>query len=343
MNIPNSIKDILYFDIPKSISIYSQIDQGIITQSIATDESGSSINSSIGVNLKFLEAKIGGDNSGKEGQSITRIPHHDLLNKLQYHIFQSKSCIDLDSIDINNIEDIYSQLEGKSFIKATGWVNIEDYDRLSLIAQRFNSIARFIQECSLANTEDKGEYEKVRKELEAHKRQTSQNKDRNAKAKDTARIAKLEEDLEKLMDGHLNKNSIPEYLVEGVQNFVSTFLPNRINFRFYPYESLPTFEILSNLKREHFVETDIENIIFSYGSRPNLKMTVFGLISSLPRDNEELFDPLKDEIGTNEHAVFEKAFRGVFRGFEGIEQFVRYSNFPRITINPLAIYREIKL
>ena len=83
---------------------------------------------------------------------------------------------------------------------------------------------------------------------------------------------------------------------------------------------------------------DIENIIFSYGSRPNLKMTIFGMLTSLPQENQELFDPLnKESDKTKESMIIESAFRGVFRVFEGFEQFVRYSSFLRITVNPLAI------
>lgn len=67
------------------------------------------------------------------------------------------------------------------------------------------------------------------------------------------------------------------------------------------------------------------------------------MVTSLPRENQELFDPLNRESNkteTDQSIVFENAFRDVFRGFE---QFVRYSSFPRITVNPLAVYREVEL
>jgi hypothetical protein len=147
-----------------------------------------------------------------------------------------------------------------------------------------------------------------------------------------------------LLDENIEGGKIPQYLVDGIQLFIDTFLPNRINFRFYPFKQLPNFELLSNLKRENFVETDIENIIFSFGSRPNLKLTIFGMITSLPPEDLELFDPLeRDNDEAEDSIAFENAFRGVFRGFEGFEQFVRYSSFPRITTTPLAIYREFEI
>lgn len=340
------IKDLLYFDLPKAISLYSQIDEGIVTQSTHTVEDNSNINAGIGVDIKLFQAKIGSGMGDKEGQTITRIPHHNLLNKLQEHILSSESCIDLDSLvmEEKGIAELHKQLQNKTFIKATGWVNIEDYDRLKKVASRFNSISRFIQECGIAESPAKEQYNQIKDEINKQRKLIERRKDRNIKIKDTARLDKLEDDLDALLNEHVESGQVPTYLVEGIQLFIDTFLPNRINFRFYPFDELPSFEILSNLKREHFVETDIENIIFSFGSRPNLKMTVFGMVTSLPKENEELFDPLKDDQDNKEDSiVFEKGFRGVFRGFEGFEQFVRYSSYPRITLNPLAVYRDIEI
>ncbi|WKN43572.1 DUF6414 family protein [Tunicatimonas pelagia] len=340
------IKDLLYLDTAKAVSLYSQLDEGIITQSQTSEEDSAGLTSNLGVDIKVFQAKIGSNIGGKENQTITRIPHHNLLNQLQNSIDKSESFIDLDLIDQDEltIEELHDKLANKIFVKATGWVNIEDYDRLKKIAERFNAISMFIQECSVEGTDIKEQYGQLKKEIKKQRKIISQYKDRNAKTKDTARLNKLEEDLITLLDENIEGGKIPQYLVDGIQLFIDTFLPNRINFRFYPYDQIPQFEILSNLKRENFVETDIENIIFSFGSRPNLKMTIFGMITSLPSENQDLFDPLSDkEDATEESIAFENAFRGVFRGFEGFEQFVRYSSYPRITTTPLAIYREIEI
>lgn len=346
MSKKKKIKDLLYLDTAKAVSLFSQIDEGIITQSQVSGEEAAGLNSTLGVDIKVFQAKIGSNISDKENQTITRIPHHNLLNQLQRTIDQSNSFIDLDQLDQSelNVSDLHLKLKKKIFVKATGWVNIEDYDRLKKIAERFNAISMFIQECSVESSGIKDQYDQLKKEIKKQRKIIEQYKDRNIKARDSSRLNKLEEDLITLLDENIEGGKIPQYLVDGIQLFIDTFLPNRINFRFYPFEQIPNFEILSNLKRENFVETDIENIIFSFGSRPNLKLTIFGMITSLPSENEQLFDPLEgsnDE--TDESIVFENAFRGVFRGFEGFEQFVRYSSFPRITTTPLAIYREFEI
>lgn len=346
MSKKKKIKDLLYLDTAKAVSLYSQIDEGIITQSQVSDEDATGVSSNIGVDIKVFQAKIGSNLSGKENQTITRIPHHNLLNQLQNAVDNSESFVDLDLLNDERltVSELHEKLKEKIFVKATGWVNIEDYDRLKKIAERFNAISMFIQECSVEGSQIKDQYDQLKKEIKKQKKLIAQYKDRNAKAKDATRLNKLEEDLIALLDENIERGKIPDYLVDGIQLFIDTFLPNRINFRFYPFDQLPEFEILSNLKRENFVETDIENIIFSFGSRPNLKLTIFGMITSLPSEEENLFDPLVHKKDTTKQSiVFENAFRGVFRGFEGFEQFVRYSSFPRITATPLAIYREIEI
>jgi hypothetical protein len=87
-------------------------------------------------------------------------------------------------------------------------------------------------------------------------------------------------------------------------------------------------------------------LIFSYGSTPNIKLTILGLITSIPDKEGNKFEPLQEfskDHDQKPEEIFERAFRGVFKGFEGLESFVRYSRYPNVTITPLAVYRNIKL
>ena len=124
------------------------------------------------------------------------------------------------------LEKLHTKIQNKVFVKATGWVNIEDYDRLKKIADRFNTIARFIQECSVAENNIKEQYDNLKKEIKKQRKIVEQNKDRNVKTKDYGRLNKLEDDLVSLLDEHLDAGNIPDYLVEGIQFSIDTFLPN---------------------------------------------------------------------------------------------------------------------
>jgi len=41
--------------------------------------------------------------------------------------------------------------------------------------------------------------------------------------------------------------------------------------------------------------------------------------------------------------IFEKAFRGMFGGMDGLENFVKYSRYPNITVHPIAVFRPFNL
>jgi hypothetical protein len=125
-------------------------------------------------------------------------------------------------------------------------------------------------------------------------------------------------------------------------------MPGRINLRIYPFEHYPSFQIMANLKKECFLDGDIDHVLFTYGPRPNIKLTVFGLITSIPNKEDEYFNPLsefeslEDEEKTSEIS-FEQGMRGLFVGMEGFEKMIRFSRYPNVTIYPYAVYRNIVL
>jgi hypothetical protein len=108
----------------------------------------------------------------------------------------------------------------------------------------------------------------------------------------------------------------------------------------------PEFQILSNLKSEYLVNGDFENVIYTYGSRPNIKLTVFGVITSCPSELDQRVD-LNDEFlafrddELSEEANFDKIFRNVFSSFEAFEKFFFVPSYPKIAVSPIGIYREV--
>ncbi len=139
-------------------------------------------------------------------------------------------------------------------------------------------------------------------------------RDRNKKAVATAQLKSIERDLQRQMEALVRTEELPEWLVEGINTFIDTFMPRRINFRVYPFESVPSFQIRSNLKRDCFVEEDLDNILLAYGTRPNVKLTLLGLITSIPDKAGHPFDPTREfeeisETETSEAQKFEHEFR----------------------------------
>jgi hypothetical protein len=118
-------------------------------------------------------------------------------------------------------------------------------------------------------------------------------------------------------------------------------MPERINFRVYPFESVPEFQVIANLKRDCFVDGNLENILFAYGIRPNVKLTIIGLITSIPSRNGTEFNPIIQGGTDKGNQDMGKAFQQLFSSMQGVENLVRFSQYPNITIFPLAVYHSI--
>ena len=75
-------------------------------------------------------------------------------------------------------------------------------------------------------------------------------------------------------------------------------------------------------------------------------MAIFGLITSIPPQSGNTFDPLaefEENTSMSREMHFEKAFRGMFDAMEGMESFVKYSRYPNITVHPIAVFRPFRL
>jgi hypothetical protein len=133
---------------------------------------------------------------------------------------------------------------------------------------------------------------------------------------------------------------LPDYSDEGLQDLIRK--PS-----FIVAEGWAVFEdyyrFLSNLKRECFVDSDLENVTLAYGTRPNVPLTVLGLVTSIPTPGNETFDPTAgvEQDVHSEEGQLEAAFRGMFRAFEQFERFVRFSRYPRVTVYPIAAFQRL--
>jgi len=85
--------------------------------------------------------------------------------------------------------------------------------------------------------------------------------------------------------------------------------------------------------------------MYGYGTYPNRKLTLLGLITSVPAKGPPEFDVKANlEVGEeteDERATVEKAFRNVFAQLDGMEAFSTFHRYPRIVVHPLAVYRRV--
>ena len=101
--------------------------------------------------------------------------------------------------------------------------------------------------------------------------------------------------------------------------------------------------MFGHLKKQCFEDSDSNSFHFTYGSIPTEILTMVGIITSVPDKDGDQFKPLvefeKSELVDME--VIENAFRGMFRGFDGMEQKIRTCRYPRNLVYPLMVYRSV--
>jgi hypothetical protein len=164
------------------------------------------------------------------------------------------------------------------------------------------------------------EYQELQQLISEARVTANQEKDRNTKAAIRAKIKALEDNVAELSKPQVN--TVEPWLIDAMREWIDTFMPNRINFRIYPFLECPSFQVLCNLKRECFIDSDLEHLLYGYGNRPNVRLAVFGLITSMPAIAGPPFDPLREfseRTDLSNEEVFESAFRGVFGGMDGLE------------------------
>ena len=341
------IRDLLYFDFDKAASIWSQFAGGLREKLSVTEDAGKNENAGVRFGIpKIAEANLGTLNTDKTSTLESRLLHHDLLNLLERQLEEEGLLIDLvKNVDIEESSpEIIREAVGEyPYIRATGTSVIEDYKRIEMIAREFKKLTEFIKKCGITSVEQSPEFLRLKETVAEQKRTISKIKDRDQKINAQAELRKLESAISELTKSDLG--NLDDWLLQGIRHWVSTFVESRLNFRVYPFLNCPACHIICNLKRDCFVDQDLEHLLYGYGTQPNVPMSVVGLITSLPQIRSIKFDPLaefNEDLDADDKRNFEKAFRGMFGAMDEIEDFMRYSRYPNITVHPIAVFRSFQ-
>ncbi len=271
--------------------------------------------------------------------------HHDLLTRLEDWLRQEKLLLDINLLDSNTLdysdESLRKLVTGASFITAEGWAEFQAYDRFAKIAANFNALSEFFEQSSKEALTKSPEWQAIQDQISSMRQLVNAERDPSRKGQIKQKLKELESSIQERLKAQ--RNVLPEWQVKGIDLFIQTFMPNRLDLRIYPFEKNPRFNIVSNLKRDCFVDADIENVLFAYGSRPNVLLTVFGLITSAPSIGNGTFDATRAlATGADQKArAFEVGIRSITQAFEPFENATRLSYYPNITVYPVAVYQRI--
>jgi hypothetical protein len=344
------IKDFIYLDMKKVSSLYSQLSGGIVQSVEASSTTSENSKNLRNYDLKIFKHEAGGTETESQLLKETRVSHHDIYNELEKELFKNGYAAEI-GVDITK-ENVDSGEAVKIFenalcIKAEGYVVLEDYERITRIADNYEDITKFINNSILSNLKETPEFKNILIQIDVMKEDIKKMKNGSQKTNKKNELEKFESNLNELMASK-QVGKVDDWIIEGLKTWVRVFLPDVFNVRLYPFEDSANFHVMSNVKRNFFLDDNTESVHYLFGSKPTIKVTMLGVITSIPQKEGDSFEPMREfdhpnlEEEGNEAQSFEKGFRGVFRGFDGLEGMIRTCRYPRIMVQPIAIYRAIK-
>jgi len=304
-----AINDLIYFDLPKATALLTQLDGSL--------------------ELAANPQKV--------------------FDQLERRLLEAGAAVDVSAVQgaaAPELKSIHDKVKAVSYLRAEGWATIEDYERFKSIADHSNAMIEFIGRCTIHSVEQSEDYRKAQQELDNVRAVAKKETDRNKRATLEQRIKAMEQRFRQQVAEKTQMEGLPDFMVDGFGLFIDSFLHGRIGLRVFPHETLPEFHVLANLKKECFVDSSFENVLAAYGAKPNVKMSVLGLVTSIPEQSGPVFDPMslyKAAAEKKEDAKMEHAFRQFFNALDVLEGLVRFSRYPNVTVYPLAVYRRITL
>lgn len=337
-----NLYDYLYVDLDKAISLYSQLTGGVVELKETQSEKSITSDNKRNYDFKVFKHDAGGTTQDKDQDKITIKPHHALLQELETELLSSGYLLDLEGIDGDKTlkdPEIRATLKNALCIKCTGRIVIEDYERMKKIGKDFPDIVKLINRSHADSLKDNPEYQAIEQQIKELENTTG---DRNKKSKAKQKAKELREGLDSLVSSSTAVDAVPQWILDGMRTWIDAFLPNITNIRVYPFKDQNDEHIFGHLDAENFTINDPTAFHFTYGSFPTEEFTMLGIVTSVPLNEEESFSPLeefeKDELEDFESV--ENAFRGMFRGFDGMEAMVRTCRYPRVLVHPILVYRQ---
>lgn len=339
--------DFIYADLEKVISIYSQMTGRIVEVLERSTENSRSSDNKRNYDFKVFKHDAGGTTSDRSALKEICKPHHALLTETENALAENGFLVDLtDPAIAKSFRDpkFRAQLKATFCIKIRGRAVLEDYERIKSIAADFPEIVKLINKSGESTLRLSPAYVNLNAELDSAKKRIGAIKDRNERTREEQRIAGMRDELEKLVATATKVGTVDQWILDGVKTWIDAFLPGIVNFRVYPNLDLPDEHVFGHLKKRCFEDAEFGSLHFTYGSFPTEDLTMVGVVTSVPSEGGETFRPLvefeKRELA--DYESIENAFRGVFRGFDGMEGMVRTSRFPRILVQPLTVYRSVE-
>jgi hypothetical protein len=341
-----ALYDYIYVDLDKVISIYSQMTGGVVEVLERSAEHSRSADNKRNYDFKVFKHDAGGTENDKSTSKEVIKPHHALLKEMEDALITKGYLIDLTNpAAAKSFRDVdfRAQLKETFCIKVSGRAVIEDYERIKSVAAVFPEVVKLINKSGEAALFDSTEYLELKAQLEADEKSLKSIRDSNKRSSEEKRLRTIKGALSELLKTASKVNTVDQWILDGMKTWIDAFLPGIVNLRIYPSIDRPDEHVFGHLKKQCFEDVEASSFHFTYGSFPTESLTMIGIVTSVPGEEGEQFRPLAEFERENlvDSESVERGFRGVFRGFDGLEQMIRTCRFPRVLVHPLTVYRSV--
>jgi hypothetical protein len=342
-----TLYDYLYVDIDKVVSLYSQLTGGVVELREIANEQAHWDDNKRKYDLKIFRLEAGGTGEDKSASKSVMKPHHSVLTELEEELTRCGYLVDLTNMSKHlslREDNLRRFLKTKLFLKVRGRAVIEDYERMKSIAQVFPEIVKLINKSGELTIRQSPAFLEIEQQTLRLESEVKSCKDRNDRARSEHQLKGVKNSARQLLKNANKAGMVEQWVLDGFKTWIDAFLPGIVNLRIYPTNALADEHVFGHLKKNCFQDTDSNSFHFTYGSMPTEDLTVVGIVTSVPSESPDSFIPLIEfeKEALADYESIERAFRGVFRGFDGIEQMIRTCRFPRILVQPLMVYRCVE-
>lgn len=335
------IRDLIYFDQDKAASLYSQLHSGIVEHRTETTglTKDSQVSGEVGVSViksrgQYIKRDI-------ESASATYKAYHNVLLDVETTLEQLELILDIN----NQEEDIESDtfrntLKDVPYLRVSGRAIFEDYSMLKAMTEQMHRLAGFVSRCSALNGELSSEVATTLEGLERCFRDLRHTTEEKEKYKILKKIDETQRHFDKQTESELG--NIPSWLTYGIAEWIQHFSLDRVVLKIQSSQGVHgTF--IANLNASKIMTNDLSHVMYSYGQETNLPLTMLGIVTSVPNINS-LDDGSGDENGSVSQSGrdMSHAFEGVFESMRSIYEIMNPVKYPRIALDPIAIYRDIR-
>lgn len=254
----DNIKEFIYLDVERVKSVYAQYEKGLLKSKNTNTNTESQISAEVGtgniLDLFGINAKGMGEILRSSQKSETKTLHDYMYNQVEETLKNKDKLVKIgfngENKKIKNLWDngnLQEELGTEKYVLVKGRVMIEDYEKLTVMAEKINELLISLEGLEQGNESNKSY-----------------------------------DDLLSL----LNKNNelFTDVFIESFKNVLNNLYGTRLVMKIHPFSDKSNLKFISILNRD-YLRDSIDNIIFNYGTYPIQEWYILGKVATIvPKD-----------------------------------------------------------